>query len=81
MRDAMLTSGDIVILQQTANVKNRDIVTAWIKDDHETTLKRVEVTEQGIWLRPENPDFEAHLYQAEQVEIQGKLLAVLRFRY
>ena len=81
MRDAMLTDGDIIIIQRTANIKNRDIVAAWIIDDHETTLKRVEITERGVWLRPENLAFEPRFYLPDQVQIQGKLLAVLRFIY
>jgi repressor LexA len=81
MRDAMLIDGDIVLILKTKNVKTRDVVAAWIIEDHETTLKRLEITERGIWLRPENPNFEPYFYLPDQVEIQGKLLAVLRFRY
>jgi repressor LexA len=81
MRDAMVLDGDIVILHRTKNVKNRDVVAAWIIDDHETTLKRIDITERGIWLRPENPHFEPYFYLPDQIEIQGKLLAVLRFKH
>lgn len=82
MRDAMLTDGDIVILQRTstANVKNGDIVAAWIIDTQETTLKRFERTERGIALRPENPNYNTLFLQPDEVDIQGRMLAVLRFR-
>ena len=59
MRDAMLTDGDIVILQRTsiAQVKDGEIVAAWLISNQETTLKRFERTKRGIVLRPENPIF------------------------
>ena len=83
MRDAMLTDGDIVLLQKTSidQVKKGDIVAAWIIDTQETTLKRFEQTRRGITLRPENPNYDPIIFQPDQVDIQGKLLAVLRFRY
>jgi repressor LexA len=85
MRNAMLTEGDIVILQKTSvdQVKDNDIVAAWIIDDQETTLKRIEFSKKkrGIWLKPENPTYKPHFFLSTEVDIQGKLLAVLRFRY
>jgi repressor LexA len=83
MRDAMLTDGDIVILQKTSidRVKDGDIVAAWLVDKHEATLKRFQRTKRGISLRPENPEYETIFLEPHEVEIQGKLLAVLRFRY
>lgn len=83
MRDAMLTNGDIVILKRTsiAELKGGEIVAAWILDTQETTLKRFERTERGIVLRPENPNYAPLFFQPDELEIQGKLLAVLRFRY
>ena len=83
MRDAMLTDGDIVILQTTSveQVKDGDIVAAWILDTQETTLKRFYRTKRGISLRPENPEYDTLYFQSNEVEVQGKLLAVLRFRY
>lgn len=82
MRDAMLTDGDVVILQKTSvnQVKNGDIVAAWIIDTEETTLKRFHKTKRGISLRPENPEYETRYFRSDEVDIQGRLLAVLRFR-
>ena len=83
MRDAMLINGDIVILKRTslAELKGGEIVAAWIKDTQETTLKRFEKTPRGISLRPENPNYKSLFFLPDEVDIQGKLLAVLRFRY
>jgi len=81
MRDAMLTEGDIIILQKISidQVKDGDIVAAWLIDKQETTLKRFEWGKRTIILRPENPNFETLRLNVDEVEIQGKLLAVLRF--
>ena len=59
MRDAMLTDGDIVILQKISidKVKNGDIVAAWLVETQETTLKRFEWGKRTITLKPENPNF------------------------
>lgn len=83
MRDAMLINGDIVILMRTtlAELKGGEIVATWIKDTQETTLKRFEKTPRGISLKPENPNYKSLFFLPDEVDIQGKLLAVLRFRY
>lgn len=83
MRDAMLTNGDIVIFQRTsfAQLKGGEIVAAWLMDTQETTLKRFTRTERGISLKPENPNYKPLFFQPDEVDIQGKMLAVLRFRY
>ncbi len=55
MRDAMLTDGDIVILQKISidKVKNDDIVAACkLIEKQETTLKRFEWGKRTITLRP-----------------------------
>ncbi len=81
MRDAMLIDGDIVILQKISidRVKNGDIVAAWLIENQAPTLKRFEWGKRTIILRPENPSFKTLHLHKDEVEIQGKLLAVLRF--
>ncbi len=41
MRDAMISSGDLVVLQGDVKPENGDIVAAWLRDRKETTLKRL----------------------------------------
>jgi repressor LexA len=80
MRDAMIQDGDTVLVYKTQNVRNGDIVAAWLLKEHTTTLKRVRFTTRGIWLEPENPSsaFPKSFYLPEEIDIQGKVLGVLR---
>jgi repressor LexA len=82
MRDAMIQDGDTVLIQKTQDVHNGDIVVAWLVKEETTTLKRIRFTERGrIWLEPENPAsaFKKTLFDVDEVDIQGKVLGVLRF--
>jgi repressor LexA len=80
MRDAMIADGDIVLIHRTKNINNGDIVVAWLLDEHTTTLKRITRTENALWLDPENPSdaYKRTSYNPNKVDIQGKLLCVLR---
>jgi repressor LexA len=80
MRDAMIADGDIVLIHRTKNINNGDIVVAWLLEEHTTTLKRITRTENTLWLEPENPSdaYKRTSYNPQNVDIQGKLLCVLR---
>jgi len=78
MVDAMIGDGDIVIMLQTYDIKNGDVAAVWLKNDQEVTLKKVYFEGDRVRLQPCNP-FMIPLYQpAGNVEIQGKLIGVLR---
>ena len=80
MRDAMILEGDTVLIHKTQNIRNGEIVAAWLINEETTTLKRIRFDEAGFWLEPENPSsaFKPTHYRPGEVEIQGKLLGVLR---
>jgi len=73
-----ICDGDIILLERTAEVRDGDIVCALVSG-LETTLKRV-YREPGdrIRLQPANSSIQPIYAPASQVEIQGRLLAVLR---
>jgi repressor LexA len=80
MRDAMIQDGDTVLVYKTLNIHNGEIVAAWLVKEETTTLKRVRFTGNGVWLEPENPSaaFKPTFYLPEEVDLQGKVLGVLR---
>ena len=80
MRDAMIMDGDTVLVHKTQSVRSGDIVVAWILEEDTTTLKRIRFSERGLWLEPENPssEFRKAFFEPDKVEIQGKVLGVLR---
>ncbi len=73
-----ICSGDYVLVERTANVRDGEIVVALV-DGMETTLKRIyREGDQTIRLQPANAAMEPILVPAQNVELQGRVLAVLR---
>lgn len=78
MIDALVNHNDIVILQRQQTAKNGDMVAVWLTDNNETTLKYFYHEGQQVRLQPANAAMSAIYVDARQVEVQGKVLAVLR---
>ncbi|MEO1093598.1 MAG: transcriptional repressor LexA [Cyanobacteria bacterium J06638_28] len=79
MIEAMINEGDIVIMrpvQDPQNVREGTIVAALVEDS--TTLKYFHRLQDCIQLKPANPNYPVQEFPAEQVQIQGKLVAVWR---
>ena len=75
MTDAHILDGDIVILEQSKEVHNGDIVAALI--DGETTLKRYVVDHGRAYLKAENPR-DPNLIPARELKIQGVMVSLVR---
>lgn len=79
MIDALIHDGDIVIMKPQTEAKNGDLVAAWLKAEKETTLKRFYWEDRGrVRLQPANPTMEPIYVDASNLEIQGKVIAVIR---
>lgn len=79
MIDAMVGDGDIVVLKRTQVARNGDLVAAWLRREEETTLKHFFVEPSGrIRLQPANPTMKPIYAQAKNVEVQGRVVLVLR---
>lgn len=78
MIDAFINDGDMVIMryQQTAN--DGDMVAAWLVNEEETTLKRYYHEGNRIRLQPENSQMLPIYVRPDNLQIQGKVLAVIR---
>jgi repressor LexA len=78
MIDDHICDGDMILLERVSEVSNGDIVVALVRGA-ETTLKRF-YREPGdkIRLQPANAALQPILVPAADVQIQGRLLAVLR---
>jgi repressor LexA len=75
---AHICSGDMVLVEKVRDVKDGDIVVALIEGS-ETTLKRYYREANGmIRLQPANSMMKPIFVTASNLEIQGRLLAVLR---
>lgn len=72
-----ICDGDFVLIERTQDVRNGDIVVALVKGA-ETTLKRFYRENGMARLQPANAAMQPILVPMEDLQIQGKLLAVLR---
>ena len=73
-----ILSGDYVLVERTQQARDGEIVVALV-DGRETTLKRLYHEAGGrIRLQPANSSMKPILVDAGKVQIQGRVLAVLR---
>jgi len=80
MIDALIHDGDIVIMKRETNIKDGDLIAAWLKTEKETTLKRFywEKDKNRVRLQPAHPTMEPIYVHPSNLEIQGKVIAVIR---
>jgi len=78
MVDAMIGDGDIVVMQQRQKADNGDLVAVWLKDREETTLKRFFLEKGKVRLQPANPTMQPIIADPKNVEVQGKVILVIR---
>lgn len=78
MIEAGIMDGDMVVIEERDTARNGEIVVALINGE-EATLKRLQNNRDGsVTLIPENHTLSAMTYTAEQVQIQGVLVSLLR---
>ena len=81
MIDALVNDGDTVVMKKQDTARNGELVAVRLKKDPTNvgvTLKRFFRRNGHVWLQPENPTLGAKEYGANEVEIQGKVLCVIR---
>ncbi|HEX8985654.1 MAG TPA: transcriptional repressor LexA [Bryobacteraceae bacterium] len=78
MIDDHICDGDLILLERVSEVRDGDIVVALVRGV-ETTLKRFyREAENLVRLQPANSALKPIFVPAHDIEIQGRLLAVLR---
>jgi repressor LexA len=77
MIDAGIQEGDIVIIQRTSTAENGDIIVALVEQE-EATLKRLRKKGASVALEAANPKYETRIFGPDQVDIQGRLVALMR---
>ena len=78
-----IDDGDVVIVRREAYINDGDTVVAVLKNDESAdggaTLKRFYRDKSGmVRLEPRNPELKPFLVDPKDLEIRGKLVAVLR---
>lgn len=77
MIDAGIEDGDTVIIQQCDTADNGTIVVALVEGS-EVTLKRLRRRGDSIALEPANKKYETRIFGPDQVQVQGKLVGLIR---
>ncbi|MCD6358545.1 MAG: repressor LexA [Dehalococcoidia bacterium] len=78
MVDALIGDGDFVLMQQAQTADDGDMVAVWLKDRGEVTLKKFYREGKRIRLQPSNGQMSPICVDAKGVEIQGRVVCVIR---
>jgi repressor LexA len=78
MVDALINDGDVVILKEQQVCENGETVAVWLVNEEETTLKRFYLEGDRVRLQPENVTMDPIYTASNNVQIQGKLVTVIR---
>jgi len=78
MVDALINDGDIVLMQYVNVVENGEMAAVWLKVEREATLKKFYAESGRIRLQPANSQMQPIYVEPGNVEIQGRVIAVIR---
>ncbi len=79
MIDALISDGDLIIMEQTSTVRNGQMAAIRIKSENTTTLKHYYAEGPRTRLEPANPLMEAMTFNSEDVEVLSKVVGVWRY--
>lgn len=77
MQDEHILDGDYVLVEKAKTARDGEIVVALV-DGTEATLKRIYVEGAKVRLQPSNATMQPILLPAAAVQVQGKVIGVLR---
>lgn len=77
MQDEHIVDGDYVLVEKTETARDGEIVVALVNGS-DTTLKRLYRQGQQIRLQPSNAAMQPIIVSAENVQVQGRVVAILR---
>ena len=78
MIDALIDDGDVVVIKPGEDASNGDMVVAWLKGEEEATLKKFYQEGDQVRLQPANSTMSPIYSPANNVEVRGKVVTVLR---
>jgi repressor LexA len=78
MVDALVNDGDIVLMEYVTAVDNGEVAAIWLKSEREATLKRFYAENGHIRLQPANSQMQPIYAEPDNVDIQGRVIAVIR---
>jgi repressor LexA len=78
MIDALIADGDLVLMRYTQQVENGQTAAVRVVDRNEVTLKKIYFEGDKVRLQPQNPTMDAWTEDAANVQVQGRVVGVVR---
>jgi repressor LexA len=78
MIDELIADGDIVLMRYTEQVENGQTAAIRVIDRNEVTLKKIYFEDNKVRLQPANPTMSAWTEDANNIQIQGRVIGVVR---
>ena len=78
MIDALIADSDTVILEEATSVDNGQMAAVWLRDENICTLKRLYYERGQVRLQPENPTMDSIYTDESNMQIQGRVVSVIR---
>jgi repressor LexA len=78
MIDALVSDGDIVLMEPAPAARDGDMVAAWLKREQEATLKHLHREGSRVRLQPANQTMQPIYTEADNVEVQGRVIGAIR---
>jgi len=78
MVDALVNDGDFVLMEYVNLVENGEMAAIWLKAEKEATLKKFYAEPGRVRLQPANSQMQPIYVEPDNVEIQGRVIAVIR---
>jgi repressor LexA len=78
MVDALVADGDLIIVERQQSVPRGTMAVVHLRDSNSATLKFVYPEGDQVRLQPAHPTMPAFHVKAEDVEIQGRVVTIIR---
>lgn len=78
MIDALIADNDTVILEEASSVTDGQMAAVWLREENICTLKRLYFEDGQVRLQPENPTMDAIFTDESNMQIQGRVVSVIR---
>ncbi len=72
-----IMDGDTIIIESADTARDGEVVVALV-DREEATLKTIQRQGRDVALIPANRDYETQVYSADRVQVQGRLVSLMR---
>jgi len=78
MVDDLVGDGDLLLVERTSDAQRGQVAVAYLRSRNAATLKRIYPEGERVRLQPAHPSLAPLYVDAADIEIQGRLVAVIR---